>query len=91
MAKFSILSKINFLSLSLLIKPSSTKQHGISGDSNIYFKGLVLNKYEYSKIAEQVRQHIRSKMESKTKTKTEKGELLQFLPFEKQTIINTIS
>ena len=64
--------------------------NGISGDSNIWYKGLIIFQNEYSEIAERVRMYIRSKMGDKTKILMEKGELLQLLPIEKQFLLSTL-
>ena len=66
------------------------ENNGISGDSNIYYKGATLHKFEYVEIAERVRKYIRQKMESKRNISLEKGELLQCLPEEKCEIVRSI-
>ena len=51
---------------------------------------MVINQREYEMIGERVREYINNKMGEKKKIKTVQGELLQFLPQEKQDFLNSL-
>ena len=64
--------------------------NGISGDSNIYYKGMVIYQKEYEEIGNRVREYVKNKMGNNKKIKVQQGELLQLLPQEKQNMLNSL-